>query len=306
MNSEEKPYHLRKPSSTAEIQNNMQKLLRLRFSTVLKICVLVTSVFALVVSSVMVSSDQAQDVAYPTGAPGRGGSPQKKQMAGRSSMRTKQHGAEEMMEMDESEGVTQYDSVPHVELKSRETMGGDVLEALENHERESTEPDVAGRMLVHSGHVALQAYRDDLMSLADKIEALVKEEGQGYVEQRSSNNNVHDRWYGGESRLSVDMQLRVSSKTFHSVVNSIRGMVNEDMILSISTNSNDVTDVYIDASSRADTLDASRKALKLLLAKADTVKEVMNVQRELDRLTQEYESQKSRALILKKQSVSCV
>lgn len=280
----------------------MQKLLRLRFSTVLKTCVLIALVCVLVASAVVVvSSDQA--VAYPAGAPAS----HQMHTVKHSAVRMKQRGAVEEVEMamaDEGSGA-HYDDISTEKLMSRETMGGDVLDALENHERESTNPDVSGRMLVHSGHVALQAYRDDLMTLADKIEALVKEEGQGYVEQRSSNNNVQDRWYSGGGRLSVDMRLRVSSQKFHDVVNSIRSMVDEDMIISVSTNSNDVTDQYVDASSRADTLDASRKALKLLLAKADTVTEVMKVQRELNRLTQEYESQKSRALILKKQSVSC-
>jgi hypothetical protein len=64
-----------------------------------------------------------------------------------------------------------------------------------------------------------------------------------------------------------------------------------------------VTDAYVDASSRADVLQASRQALQTLLQEAKQVKEVLEIQRELNRLVEAYESQKNRAQRLQKQSV---
>jgi hypothetical protein len=78
------------------------------------------------------------------------------------------------------------------------------------------------------------------------------------------------------------------------------------MVSSVNINSQDVTDSYIDASARADTLDASRKALKILLGKATNVQDIMEVQRELNALTQQYESHRKRAVHLKKEAVSTV
>lgn len=94
----------------------------------------------------------------------------------------------------------------------------------------------------------------------------------------------------------------MQSDKFYIVISALQGLLGSDMVRSLSTSSHDVTDSFIDASSRAETLVVCRKAIQVLLQKAQNVQEVMEGQRELNILTQEYESHKSRAESLRKQS----
>lgn len=94
----------------------------------------------------------------------------------------------------------------------------------------------------------------------------------------------------------------MQSDKFYIVISALQGLLGSDMVRSLSTSSHDVTDSFIDASSRAETLVVCRKAIQVLLQKAQNVQEVMEGQRELNRLTQEYESHKSRAESLRKLS----
>lgn len=94
----------------------------------------------------------------------------------------------------------------------------------------------------------------------------------------------------------------MQSDKFYIVISALQGLLGSDMVRSLSTSSHDVTDSFIDASSRAETLVVCRKAIQVLLQKAQNVQEVMEGQRELNILTQEYESHKSRAESLRKLS----
>ena len=158
------------------------------------------------------------------------------------------------------------------------------------------------RMLVHSGHVSLQAPQGNATEIADQISNLISKDG--YVEDRSESlSSTH--WSGKRDRKTIRMQLRVPSPDFHQILDEIQGMVDEDHILSVSSQSRDVTDEYIDASARADTLSASRDALKTILARANSIKDVLAVKTELGSMTEQIESLRRRAVYLKKQAVSC-
>ena len=82
-------------------------------------------------------------------------------------------------------------------------------------------------------------------------------------------------------------------------------MVDKDHVLSVSSQSRDVTDEYIDANARADTLSASRDALKTILTRANSVKDVLAVKNELSTMTEQIESHRRKAVYLQKQAVSC-
>jgi len=143
------------------------------------------------------------------------------------------------------------------------------------------------RMLVHDGNLSINARKGELTSLGDKIEIMVKE-SKGYIES----TNAYKSGNFNNDQNMLDLRVKIPSDLFHSVVKKIQDFAGNDMITSISINSHDVTDQFIDANSRADTLDASRTALRTLMEKARNVNEVMNVQRELNQLTQQYESHK--------------
>lgn len=183
------------------------------------------------------------------------------------------------------------------------TVGTEVLNALDEAEKSIPDGSVE-KMLVHHGSLSLQAHKGSLQSQMSKVEALVVKEDRGYIESQSSNNIAY---YGGhDTRVVMDVQFRVKSQYFHETMAAIQELVGQDMVRGVSVNSQDVTDSYIDASARADTLDASRKALKILLGKATNVQDIMKVQRELNALTQQYESHRQRAVHLKKEVVSTV
>mmetsp|Transcript_626 Transcript_626/g.891 ORF Transcript_626/g.891 Transcript_626/m.891 type:complete len:432 (+) Transcript_626:86-1381(+) len=209
---------------------------------------------------------------------------------------------------EESDGGMQHQSPGEAVLQSLQDSSKS-----DNHANKST-LQMVQKMLVHTGHIGLSTPdKDQIHKLKDQIIKLVESDHDGggslgYVENQvtSTSNKIQYDSYGKQHKLlSIDLKLRVSSDQFHSVVDKITTeMVRSDITLvSVSTSSRDVTDEFIDASSRASTIDKSREALKALLVQTKSVSEVMEVNRELNRLTQQYESQKERAKYLQKQSL---
>ena len=187
------------------------------------------------------------------------------------------------------------------------TLGSDLLsrmeQNLESNKKDDENASSIKRMLVHSGNVSLQAPQEKAAEIADQISNLISMDG--YVEDRSESlSSTH--WSGKRDRKTIHMQLRVPSDEFHQILDEIQGMVDKDRVLSVSSQSRDVTDEFIDASARADTLSASRDALKTILARANNVKDVLAVKTELGSMTEKIESLRQRTVYLKKQAVSCV
>lgn len=186
------------------------------------------------------------------------------------------------------------------------TLGSDLLSEMEQNLGRNKKDDqstaAVKRMLVHSGNVSLQAPQGKSTEIADQISNLISKDG--YVEDRSESLSF-THWSRKRDRKTIHMHLRVPSADFHRILDEIQGMVDKDHVLSVSSQSRDVTDEYIDASARADTLSASRDALKTILARANSVKDVMVVKTELGSMTEQIESLRRRAVYLKKQAVSC-
>jgi hypothetical protein len=220
----------------------------------------------------------------------------------RSASKTMQARSAPMMAMEGTQEIMDRDApAADVEFASSQdgTMGRDVLTALDESMKQIPTHDKVDRMLVHNGYLSLQAGKGELQTMADTVERLITKENSGYVESRSSSNQG---WNDNDKRLVMDIQFRIQSQFFHETIASIQRLVGHDMVVSVNVNSRDVTDSYIDATSRADTLEASMKALKTLLERANNVQEVMSVQRELNSLTQQYESQRQRAIHLEKEA----
>jgi hypothetical protein len=70
----------------------------------------------------------------------------------------------------------------------------------------------------------------------------------------------------------------------------------------VNSNSYDVADDFIDAMARSAVSDALRSSLQTLMRKAQTVEEILMLQREINRLLEEAESQRQRAKRLQDQS----
>lgn len=189
---------------------------------------------------------------------------------------------------------------------SGNTIGSNFLADLEKNVQKIKDGSVtAERMLVHSGDMSLASHEGKADDLANKIVHLVEGEGKGYVESRSSRSgHGHSpSWSDRRDTKSIRLQLRVASTKFHDIVSKIRQMVEKKShVISFSTNSRDVTDEYIDSKARADTLEASRNSVKMILSSANSIKDVMTVKDELNRLTEQIESHRKRAMYLQKQA----
>jgi len=186
------------------------------------------------------------------------------------------------------------------------TLGSDLLAMMEQNldAGKGDDANVAKtkRMLVHSGNISLMSPRGKVNEIADKISNLISKDG--YVEERSESLS-YTHWSGKKDRKTIRMQMRVPSANFHEILDQIQTMVDKDHVLSVSSQSRDVTDEYIDANARADTLSASRDALKTILTRANSVKDVLAVKNELSTMTEQIESHRRMAVYLQKQAVSC-
>jgi hypothetical protein len=181
--------------------------------------------------------------------------------------------------------------------KSKSTMGEEYESQmkLSMEQLKEKEYNTVSFMLVHTGNMRTRVNQENLSSVSERIDTIVKDTGDGYYQENQSYNS-------GTSRETVHMTIQVRSDKFHYVIEEIRKIV--DAVVSLSINSRDVTDEYVDVSARADASEAARSSLQAIMAKADTVEEVLKVQQELNRLTQSSESLRQRAQQLKKQSVS--
>jgi len=182
------------------------------------------------------------------------------------------------------------------------TMGASVEDALGKKLGEVSIPSPKERMLVHNGKMSISTPKEKGQSTASQIEDILTNAG-GYVENKSSRKDTYSiRPHKSGTRLILEMTMRIPSSEFHSFISKIEDTVGPDRVSNLSFRSEDVTDSFVDATSRAATLKASLEAMQMLLSKADKIKDAMEVQRELNRITQDYESQKSMAANLQKQS----
>lgn len=158
------------------------------------------------------------------------------------------------------------------------------------------------RMLVYHGNMNIQSKRESLQSLSDSVKDFVSNHG-GYVERSNSEAGYMDHRRGKMANARINMNLRVPSHTFRATMNYLRSLADsESDILSESESVSDVTEQYIDKSSRAAALESSHKALLRLLEEAKSTKDVLAVRRELRQVVQELESKKAQMKSLKSQS----
>lgn len=201
------------------------------------------------------------------------------------------------------------------------TMGDLVLDALRSQQSQSTSA-ATDRMLIKEGELTGRVPGSALESATRRIASLDDPsfgEG-GYVASRSTSESeyhVYPRRSGGTrsykrmTQRVVDLSLRIPTSHFDLAIDRIKQIVetavpdadessdHKGRVVSSSTRGRDVTDEYVDSTARADTLDASRNAVRALLSRADEVDDVMKIQAELNELTQRSESLRRRAIELK-------
>ena len=135
---------------------------------------------------------------------------------------------------------------------------------------------VENRMIIYNGYISLET--DDIDGTLNRIRSLA-EGYNGYV--------------AGTSRSKIGNQaiaeitIRIPQNRFHSAINEIENYGN---VLDERTNSEDVTEQYIDLKARLKNLEKLEESLTDLLNKTATVEEVIKVEQELARIRGEIDS----------------
>lgn len=144
-------------------------------------------------------------------------------------------------------------------------------------------------MLIWTGSIELEV--GSLANASKQISARTKAAG-GYIE--STNEQAGSGRYG--SGPSITLRLRVPSNKLQSFLGDLSGM---GKVTSKSLSSEDVTDKYIDTEARLATKKQLRDRLQQLLKKAVDVKDIMAIEKELNRLQGDIDSMTARLKSMK-------
>ncbi len=147
------------------------------------------------------------------------------------------------------------------------------------------------RMIVRTGNISLVV--EDVPIAIDQI-TKIAEDFDGYVVSST-------RW-GEEERLAGSVAIRVPAEHFDVIVRALRELA--VAVTSESTSSKDVTEEYVDLSAKLGNLEATEEQLLRLMEKAETVDDILAVQRELSKTRGDIEQTKGRMQYLERTSAT--
>ena len=169
------------------------------------------------------------------------------------------------------------------------TVGGDILDV----ETKPFDASAVKTMLVRTGTLRLETD-----AAIDKVaDAAIKtvESAGGFVESRTDNGGYLDGDVrrGQNARLTLRIPVMEYAAVLGAFRTSIGGLTKASDVEETTDRVRDVTGDYVDAAARASTLEATRAQLQALMARADLVKDVLQVQRELANVVQQLEARKA-------------
>lgn len=142
------------------------------------------------------------------------------------------------------------------------------------------------RLIIRNGNIDI-VVEDTDTSLAD-IGRLADRFGGWVV-------NSEVRQLGGDVK-SGSITLRIPAESYDDMVNEVKNMALE--VTYETSSSQDVTDEYVDISSRLTNLEATAERVRAFLDDAETVEEALAVNQELSRLESDIEVMKGRMQFL--------
>ena len=143
------------------------------------------------------------------------------------------------------------------------------------------------RMIVRTGNISMIV--EDVNTAIDRISTIAGQ-SKGYVVSSNS-------WRDGE-RLHGSISIRMPSGDFANVMTAITQLAVE--VTSQTTSSQDVTEEYVDLSSRLKNLQATEQQLLQIMAKAEKVEDILSVERELSNTRSQIEQTSGRMQYLEK------
>ena len=169
------------------------------------------------------------------------------------------------------------------------SLGGEILDV----ETKPFDPNSVKTMLVRTGTLRIETDAD-VDKVADAATSQVEAAG-GFVESRQDNGGYLD----GDIRRgqNVRLTLRIPVEKYAALLQdfrkSIGGLTKSSDVEETTDRVRDVTGEYVDNAARASTLEATRAQLQALMSRADLVKDVLQVQRELSSVVQQLEARKA-------------
>ena len=169
------------------------------------------------------------------------------------------------------------------------SLGGEILDV----ETKPFDPNSVKTMLVRTGTLRIET-DSDVDKVANAATSQVEVAG-GFVESRQDNGGYLD----GDIRRgqNVRLTLRIPVEKYASLLQdfrkSIGGLTKSTDVEETTDRVRDVTGEYVDNAARASTLEATRAQLQALMSRADLVKDVLQVQRELSSVVQQLEARKA-------------
>jgi PKD repeat protein len=147
------------------------------------------------------------------------------------------------------------------------------------------------RMIVRTGDMSLLV--TDVADSLDRIAGLAQSY-EGYVVSSNS-------WRENE-RLVGSIAIRIPAERFDDAINALRELAVE--VNSESTTSQDVTEEYVDLSSKLKNLEATEAQLLTLMQKAEKVEDILAIQLELSKVRGDIEQTKGRMQYLERTSAT--
>ena len=139
-------------------------------------------------------------------------------------------------------------------------------------------PQNSGRMIIRNARLTVEV--KNLDTAVENASTIIAAQN-GFVDSRS------DR-YGGKSS---SVSLRVPSENLDAALNELETL---GSVTSRGINSRDVTAEYVDIGARLQSLVALRDRMKALLDKAETINEILAIEREFTRVQSEIDSIEAR------------
>jgi len=168
--------------------------------------------------------------------------------------------------------IERYGRIEFVQLPSRTISGATTDELPKTVEYNQVPVTVPERMVIYNGYISLET--DDIQGNIAKIRSLA-ESYDGYVAGSSHSENY------------AEIMIRVPKDEFQRAIKEIETF---GKVLEERTSSDDVTEQYVDLKARLENSLRQEKRLSEILQMAKTVDEVLNVERELERVRGEIES----------------
>jgi hypothetical protein len=168
-------------------------------------------------------------------------------------------------------------------------LGTDILDV----ETKPFDASSVKTMLVRTGTLRIET-DSDVDKVANAATSAVEGAG-GFVESRQDNGGYLD----GDIRRgqNVRLTLRIPVEKYAALLQdfrkSIGGLTKSTDVEETTDRVRDVTGEYVDNAARASTLEATRAQLQALMSRADQVKDVLQVQRELSSVVQQLEARKA-------------